>query len=113
MLAMRQRPVRILWDSACSQSVILSSVLPFSEQSACGFNIEVRGVEMGRVLKPVHNVYLVSELVTGCYPIAISSGLPICGIDLLLGNDIAWGEVTHSLEVLDSPLHTETSNVNS
>lgn len=67
-----QRPVRILWDTACSQSVILSSVLPFSEQSACGFNIEVRGVEMGHVLKPVHNVYLVSELVTQCFPIAIS-----------------------------------------
>lgn len=107
------RPVRILRDTACSQTVILSSVLPFSEQSACGYNSKLRGVEMGRVLKPVHNVYITSELITGLFPVVISSGLPIRGVDLPLGNDIAGGKVTPSLEVLDTPLLTWSSESDS
>lgn len=106
-----RRPVQILRDTACSQSVILSSVLPFSDQSSCGYSTELRGVEMGRVLKPVHNVYITSNLVNGLFPVAISSGLPIRGVDLLLGNDIAGGKVTPSLEVLDTPLPPESSGV--
>lgn len=53
-----QRPVRILRDTACSQTVILSSVLPFSNQSTCGYGSVLRGVEMGYLLRPVHRVYV-------------------------------------------------------
>ena len=48
-----KRPVHILRDTACSQSVILSSVLPFSDQSACGYGSVLWGVEMGYVLRSV------------------------------------------------------------
>lgn len=105
--------VHILRDAACSHSVILSSVLPFSEKSTYGYNTEPCGDEMGHVLKPVHNVHITSKLVNGCFPVAISLGLPIHGIDLLMGNYIASGKVTPSLEVLDSPLPIETCEVNS
>lgn len=108
-----QRTMRILRDTACSQSVMLSSVLPFSEQSACSYNTELRGVEMGCILRPVHCVNIESELVTGFFSVAISSELPIGGIDLLMGNDIAGGKVIPSLEVLDSPQRTDTCEVNS
>lgn len=105
--------VHILRDAAFSHSVILSSVLPFSEKSTYGYNTEPCGDEMGHVLKPVHNVHITSKLVNGCFPVAISLGLPIHGRDLLMGNYIASGKVTPSLEVLDSPLPIETCEVNS
>ncbi|KAK0144157.1 hypothetical protein N1851_017473 [Merluccius polli] len=66
-----QRPVRILRDTACSQSVILSSVLPFSDQSACGYGSVLRGVEMGYVLRSVHRVYVQSKLITGYFPVSV------------------------------------------
>lgn len=108
-----QCSVHILRDAACSHAVILSSVLPISEKSTYGYNTEQCGDEMGHVLKPVHNVHITSKLVNGCFPVAISLGLPIHGIDLLMGNYIASGKVTPSLEVLDSPLPIETCEVNS
>lgn len=68
----KRLPVCILMDTACSQSVILSLVLPVSEQSACGFNTELCGVDMGRVLKPVHMVHITFPLISGHFPVAIS-----------------------------------------
>lgn len=59
---------------------------------------------MGHVLKPVHNVQIVFRLVNGHFPVAISSGMPIRGVDRLLGNETANGKVLPSLEVQDSPL---------
>lgn len=49
--------------------LILSSVLPFSADSACGFNVVLRGIKMA--LRPVQWVYIKSELVAGVFPIAV------------------------------------------
>lgn len=98
-----QRSVQVLRDTACSQSIILASALPFSEQSACGFGAVLRGIEMGYIPRPVHNVHIESDLVTGFFPVAVCAALPIQGVILLVGNDIAGGKVTPALEVLDSP----------
>lgn len=49
--------------------LILSSVLPFSADSACGFNVVLRGIKMA--LRPVQWVYIKSELVSGVFPIAV------------------------------------------
>ena len=107
-----KRPVRILRDTACSQSVILSSVLPFSDQSACGYGSVLRGVEMGYMLRPVHRVFVQSELITGYFPVSVCPELPIEGISFLMGNDIAGGKVTPSLEVLNAPQRIESEKVN-
>lgn len=55
------------------------------EKSTYGYNTEPCGDEMGHVFKPVHDVHITSKL---------SLGLPIHGIDLLMGNYIASGKVT-------------------
>lgn len=98
-----QHPVRILRDTGASQSVILVDSLPFSELSSCGYNVALQGVEMGCVPRPVHLVHLQSKLISGTFPVAICSALPIKGISFLLGNDIAGGKVIPALEVLDVP----------
>ena len=71
------------------QSVILSSALPFSEQSSCGYGTVLRGIEMGYIPRPVHRVHIKSRLITGFFPVAVCPALPIPGITLLMSNDIA------------------------
>ncbi|KAK5890791.1 hypothetical protein CesoFtcFv8_014277 [Champsocephalus esox] len=98
-----QRPVRILRDTGGSQSVIVASALPFSDKSACGYGSLLCGIEMGYVPRPVHNVHIQSKLITGFFPVAVCPALPIRGIVLLMGNDIAGGKITPALEILNSP----------
>lgn len=52
-----QCSVRILRDTACSQSVILAAALPFTDQSACNYGSVLRGVEMGYIPRPIHRVH--------------------------------------------------------
>jgi hypothetical protein len=102
-----QHLVRILRDTACSQSVILASALPFSGRSACGHGSVLRGIEMGYRPRPVHRVHIQTKLVTGFFPIAVCHALPIEGVTLLMGNDIAGGKVVPAREVVDLPCRTE------
>lgn len=107
------RSVRILRDTGCSQSVILADRLPFSELSYCGYSIVLSGIEMGYVPHPVHCVHIQSKFVTGIFPVAVCHALPIKGIKLLMGNDIAGGKVISALEVLDLPPCTEIAKPSS
>lgn len=59
-------------NTACSQSVILSSTLPFCDQPAWGYASTLCLVEMGYVLRPVHSVHVKSKLITGFF---VESGL--------------------------------------
>ncbi|KAG7465450.1 hypothetical protein JOB18_027649 [Solea senegalensis] len=56
--------ISILRDTGASQSVILASALPFSEQSSCGYSIALRGIEMGYIPRPMHRIYIESPLIT-------------------------------------------------
>lgn len=76
----KQRPVRILHDTGCSQSIILADALSFSESSYCGFSVVLREIEMGYVPHPVHRIHIQSKLVTGFFHIAVCPSLPVKGI---------------------------------
>lgn len=68
---------------------------------------------MGCNLCPIHKLYIDSKLITGIiFPVAVCSALPIKGVTLLMGNDVAGGKVTPALEVLDSPQRAEMGNEN-
>ena len=95
--------IRVLRDTACSQSVILTSALPFSDNSACHYQSVLRGVEMGYVPRPVHRVHIQSSLVTGFFPVAVCTELPIPGIVLLMGSDIAGGN-SHTRSSRSTPV---------
>lgn len=58
---------------------------------------------MGYVPRPVHCVYIQSNLVNGFFPVTVCPALAIKGMAFLMGNDIAGGKVTPALEVLDMP----------
>lgn len=42
---------------------------------------------------PLHNVFMKSKLVTGKVQIGVCSRLPVDGVDLILGNDLAGHKV--------------------
>lgn len=81
-----QRRVKILQDTACSQSLILSGVLPLSTRS--DESAVVRGIEMGFVPVPLHRVHVSSDMVTGFFKVGVRSEFPIYGIDFIMGTTL-------------------------
>ncbi|XP_049452217.1 uncharacterized protein LOC125900944 [Epinephelus fuscoguttatus] len=104
-----QRPIKILRDTACSQSLILSSVLPLntrSEESAV-----VRGIEMGFVPAPLYYVHVTSEIATGFFKVGVRAEFPVNGIDFIMGNDIAGGKVYPVPKMVDVPIRESHDDV--
>ena len=79
--------------------------MPFSEKTSSGTSVLTQGVECGTVNIPLHHVNLSSDLVTGLVVIGIKPSLPIKGVHLLLGNDLAGDKV------VVNPLVTYTPNI--
>ncbi len=56
--------IGILRDTGAAQSFILQSVLSFSEQSSCGSNVLVQGIDLTVVKVPLHQVFLCSGFIS-------------------------------------------------
>ena len=89
----QSNPITILRDTGASQSLILADTLPFSEKTSSGTSVLIQGVECGFVNVPLHNIYLSSDLVNGPVAVGIRQTLPLKGVHLLLGNDLAGDKV--------------------
>uniref|UniRef100_A0A8K9UAB6 Gypsy retrotransposon integrase-like protein 1 n=1 Tax=Oncorhynchus mykiss TaxID=8022 RepID=A0A8K9UAB6_ONCMY len=98
-----QKPIQILRDTGAAQSVIITDALPWSPETYCGSHVILQGIETKNVPVPLHWVHLVSDLVSGRFRVGVVSTLPVKGVTLLLGNDIAGGNVIPVLEVVDNP----------
>ncbi|XP_021446108.2 uncharacterized protein LOC110509518 [Oncorhynchus mykiss] len=98
-----QKPIQILRDTGAAQSVIITDALPWSPETYCGSHVILQGIETKTVPVPLHWVHLVSDLVSGRFRVGVVSTLPVKGVTLLLGNDIAGGNVIPVLEVVDNP----------
>lgn len=96
--------IKILRDTGTTQSFVLAGALSFNEQTSCGSNVLVQGIEMGLVKVPLHQVHLQSELCTGFVKVGVRECLPVSGVDFILGNDLAGGKVFPVLEVFDNPV---------
>ncbi|XP_059816645.1 uncharacterized protein LOC132388327 [Hypanus sabinus] len=86
-------PIKILRDTGASQSLMLDSVLKFNEESDTGEVNYIRGVGSDFMPVHLHKVNLKSGLVTGFVKVGLQHSLPVNGISLLLGNDLAGGQV--------------------
>ena len=82
-------PINILRDTGATQSLILSNVLPFSDQSSAGVSVLLQGVEMGVIRVPLHLISLHSDIVSGTVAVGLRASLPVKGISMILGNDLA------------------------
>ena len=89
----KKKPIQILKDTGASQSLLIEGVLPLSEQSATGDKVLIHGEELGFVSVPLHKVFLKSDLVSGPVTVGVRPTLPVEGVSLLLGNDLAGEKV--------------------
>lgn len=105
-----QTPVKVLRDTGSGQSLLLDSVLPFSQESL-DTRVTIKGVELGNLQVPVHKVNLVSEFVTGPVAFGIRPALPVPGVSLILGNDLAGDKVFPQLCMSAKPVVQPTTEV--
>lgn len=101
------RPVKILQDTGASQSFILKELLPFSSATDTGGTTPVLGISLVPLFVPLHQLNLFSDLVNGEVVMGVCNSLPMDGVDIILGNDLAgakvWKDVPPPLEVTASP----------
>ena len=104
--------VKILRDTGATQSLMLDSVLPLTENSFTGANVLISGVEMGVLEVPLHEVNIKSSLINGNIVIGMRPSLPVEGISLILGNDLAGEKVMVDPRVVEKPRdHEETEKL--
>ena len=99
--------VKILRDTGATQSLMLDSVLPLTENSFTGANVLISGVEMGVLEVPLHEVNIKSSLINGNIVIGMRPSLPVEGISLILGNDLAGEKVMVDPRVVEKPRDDE------
>ena len=99
--------VKILRDTGATQSLMLDSVLPLTENSFTGANVLISGVEMGVLEVPLHEVNIKSSLIIGNIVIGTRPSLPVEGISLILGNDLAGEKVMVDPRVVEKPRDDE------
>ena len=98
-------PVRILRDTGAAQSFLLEGVVPLSDNTNTGTQVLVRGIEMGFIEVPLHRIKLSSGLVNGDVVVGVRPSLPVPDIELVLGNNLAGGNVWEtSPVVMSAPL---------
>ena len=64
-----------------------------SERTFTGKSVLLQSVELGVIEVPLHKIHLKSDLITGSVTVGVRPTLPIQGVALLLGNDLAGGKV--------------------
>ena len=102
------KPIRILRDTCASQSLILAEAISLSERSHSGKSVLIQGVECGLVTVPLHQVNLKSDLVSGTVTVGARPSLPIEGVHLILGNDLAGDKVVVNPVMTEKPEVTTT-----
>ncbi|VDI53539.1 Hypothetical predicted protein [Mytilus galloprovincialis] len=86
------QPIKILRDTGASQSLLLEGVLPLSEKTSVGASVLLQGVE------------LVRFDITGPVIVGVRPNLPVEGVTLLLGNDLARNKVVAEPIVTSEPV---------
>ena len=86
-------PIKIMRDTCCAQSMILESSLPFSDSTATGESVLIQGIGMDIISVPLHKINMKSDLVSGTVTVGVRPELPVKGVSMLLGNDLAGGKV--------------------
>ena len=99
--------VKILRDTGATQSLMLDSVLPLTENSFTGANVLISGVEMGVLEVPLHEVNIKSSLINGNIVIGMRPSLPVEGVSWILENDLAGEKVMVDPRVVEKPRDDE------
>uniref|UniRef100_A0A674N472 Gypsy retrotransposon integrase-like protein 1 n=1 Tax=Takifugu rubripes TaxID=31033 RepID=A0A674N472_TAKRU len=107
-----RKEITLLRDSAGSQLIIKANILPLSSATSCHSSVKIRGVGMVNMLVPLHRIHLQCPLLSGWFEVAVLPDLPVPGVDFLLCNDIAGGQVSPTPIVVDVPVVINASSEN-
>ena len=99
------QPIVIMRDTGCAQTLILEDALPLSEKSYTNTDVLIKGVGMEYSKVPLHKILLKSGLVSGLVTVGVRPKLPIEGVSMLLGNDLA------GVKVIPDPIVTTEPSV--
>lgn len=83
-------PVKILRDTGAFDYSIVGSVLPFSQHLD---RIFMRGMGLNVLSVPMHKLILECGFVKGEVTIGVRPALPVQGVHILLGNQLAGSHV--------------------
>ena len=72
-----------------------------SETTYTGAHVLIQGVEIGVLCVPLHKVSLESDLISGPVVVGVRPTLPIQGVSLIPGNDLAGGKVIPDVQVVN------------
>ena len=97
-----EKKIVVLRDTGANLSLVLKKTLEWSEESYSGEEVTVRGLASG-VSIPLHYVWLKTGFAVGKVKVGVSEELPIEGVDMLLGNNIAGKRVVPELEMIENP----------
>jgi len=86
------RKVKVLRDTGASQSLLLEGVIPPEKLENTGESVLIRCLN-GYRNYPLCRVNVESDLVSALATLAVVETMPIDGVSLLLGNDLAGGKV--------------------
>uniref|UniRef100_UPI0035900FA8 uncharacterized protein n=1 Tax=Myxine glutinosa TaxID=7769 RepID=UPI0035900FA8 len=86
------RPVRVLRDTGAHQSLMLEGILPLSKSTATGDSVRLQGIG-GCVSAPLHVIHLESDLMSGPVTVGLQATLPVEGVSVIIGNDLAGGKI--------------------
>lgn len=90
----KRTPIKVLQDTGAMQSLILKSSFPCGLNLATGEFVIVQSISNDLVSIPLHQFHLVSDFELGLIVVKIVPRLPMNGISMLLGNELAGGKVT-------------------
>ena len=99
-----QVPIKILRDNGATHSLLLQGVLPLSVSTSTGESVIAQGIEEGCVSVPLHEVNLVSDLVSDSVVGGTKPILPIKGVSLLLANYLAGSRMVADPKVTSKPM---------
>lgn len=99
-------PIIVLRDTGASQSIIYLPNLPEIKENYTGERVLLRDLSAQPDMK-LAKVFLQCELYNGEAVVAVNEApLPVSGVNLILGNDLAGKLVYPEVHVVDSPLDT-------
>jgi len=99
--------VKILCDTGATQSLLVDSTLPLSERTSIGASVLIQGIGLDMINVPLHQIF---QLVSGPVIVGIRPTLPIEGISLILGNNLAGGRVQPDPQIISNPSNVLSDN---
>ncbi|KAK4328633.1 hypothetical protein Pmani_000942 [Petrolisthes manimaculis] len=98
-------PITILRDTGAAQSILVHDAVPNLSQKLTGEQVLLSDLSTSQVSHPLAEVYLECPFFNADVKVAVKYGvLPVKGVQLLLGNDLAGTLVVPNVTKVDEPL---------